>query len=65
MKQPCEICGRREGEKHLNRHGEPDRISPETPLGPIVKCPLCGRLACPDCYHECLCCEGAKKCSTA
>jgi hypothetical protein len=55
-KEPCSVCGRREGDKELNRWGEPD-MNPDVPLGPVTTCPDCGCLSCPDCQHEGDCCE--------
>lgn len=52
----CVVCQRHEGEQQLNRFREPDRISPGVPLGPVTACPKCGRLSCPDCQHDQVCC---------
>lgn len=47
----CSICDRPAGSL-LDRFGIPDGI----PLGPIQRCDICGRNACPDCMHESECC---------
>ena len=47
----CHRCQRPAGSL-LNRYGEPDAISPTTPLGPLETCP-CGRVVCPECRDEC------------
>lgn len=52
----CDVCGRREGNRTTNRFGGPD-MNPDTPLGPVTKCPACESMACPDCLHEQECCE--------
>ena len=43
----CNVCGRAPGSR------EPPG---DEPLGPLDKCPLCLRWACPDCLHEAHCC---------
>lgn len=50
-KRACEVCGRKEGDC-VDLSGLPDGI----PLGPVARCELCGRWACPDCSHESDCC---------
>ncbi len=47
----CQVCKRLEGSTK-NIVGEEDRV----PLGPVVRCPLCGLRACPDCFEEGDCC---------
>jgi hypothetical protein len=58
--EPCEFCERIEGEE-VDICGEPGGV----PLGPVERCPDCGRWSCPDCQHERDCCamEGGP-CST-
>lgn len=58
-KPRCSVCGRRPGheDKARNRFGEPDP-NPETPLGELATCDMCGLLdVCPECSHELECCE--------
>jgi hypothetical protein len=51
---PCDLCGRAEGSR-AGRHGEPvDPLGGE--LGPVKVCEVCGRVACPECYAESVCC---------
>jgi hypothetical protein len=51
---PCDLCDRSEGSR-AGRHGEPvDPMGGE--LGPVRVCEVCGRLACPECYAESVCC---------
>ena len=47
----CEVCRRRAGFAPLNRFGEQD-LNPETLLGKVTRCPVCGRFSCPDCQCE-------------
>lgn len=48
----CHKCERPAGSL-LNRFGEPDAISPNTPLGPVEACPDCGKPVCPECLEHC------------
>jgi hypothetical protein len=51
---PCSQCDRSEGSR-AGRHGEPvDPMGGE--LGPVRVCEVCGRVACPECYAESVCC---------
>jgi hypothetical protein len=51
---PCDLCDRSEGSR-AGRHGEPvDPMGGE--LGPMRVCGICGRVACPECYAESVCC---------
>jgi len=50
----CANCNRKSGMTNRNRFGEREANSM---LGPILVCPKCKRLACPDCLHEGECCE--------
>jgi hypothetical protein len=49
----CSACDRREGDTS-DRCGFPDPDGGA--LGPVERCPTCGRNACPDCAHENDCC---------
>jgi hypothetical protein len=55
----CCVCERREGSTDLDDSGSPyDADDPLAgiPLGPLVQCPDCLRLVCPECVTWC--CDG-------
>ncbi len=54
MEPTCCFCERKEGA--MNMRFEPLRDEDTMPLGPVEKCPECGRMSCPDCQHERDCC---------
>lgn len=51
----CQICKRKPGARKKDRSGSLDP-NPQTPLGKLQRCRLCGLWACPDCLHETDCC---------
>lgn len=55
----CDVCERQAGYAPLDENENPD-MHPDTPLGEVKKCDVCGLFACPDCSNEKWCCMQAE-----